>query len=91
MRYLLTIGLCLSAGCTGLPPAEDPPPMRTLAKDPEHVLALVQLARYYHSSLRILERARNLYERALEELAPILFPDGAPARGQDQVLRQNRR
>lgn len=34
---------------------------------------------------------RQVYTRALEELAPFLYPEGVPARSQSNFLRQNRR
>ena len=46
---------------------------------------------YWQPVREVIYFKRRVYERALEELAPILFPDGIPARGQAQVLRQNRR
>ena len=47
--------------------------------------------RYWQPLREVIYFKRRVYERALEELAPLLFPDGTPNRAQTRHLRQQRR
>ena len=47
--------------------------------------------KYWQPVREVIYFKRRVYERALEELAPILFPDGVPSRPQANYLRQHRR
>lgn len=47
--------------------------------------------KYWQPVREVIYFKRRVYERALEELAPLLFPEGAPARPHTNYLRQNRR
>ncbi|MCW8903888.1 RNA pyrophosphohydrolase [Sedimenticola sp.] len=47
--------------------------------------------KYWHPLREVVYFKRKVYVQALEELAPLLFPEGAPARTQTNYLRQNRR
>jgi len=47
--------------------------------------------RYWQPLREVVYFKRRVYTQALEELAPLLFPDGVPARSQSNYLRQNRR
>ncbi len=52
--------------------------------------------RYWHPLREVVYFKRRVYEQALEELAPLLYPEGVPTRhvpvsGQNQCLRQKRR
>ena len=47
--------------------------------------------KYWQPVREVIYFKRRVYERALEELAPILFPDGVPSRPQTSYLRQHRR
>lgn len=51
--------------------------------------------KYWQPVNEVIYFKRRVYERALEELAPLLFPEGAPVRQrrpqQSQFLRQHRR
>jgi putative (di)nucleoside polyphosphate hydrolase len=47
--------------------------------------------KYWQPVREVIYFKRRVYERALEELAPLLFPDGAPVRSQVKYLRQHRR
>jgi putative (di)nucleoside polyphosphate hydrolase len=47
--------------------------------------------KYWQPVRDVIYFKRRVYERALEELAPILFPDGVPSRPQTNYLRQQRR
>jgi putative (di)nucleoside polyphosphate hydrolase len=46
---------------------------------------------YWHPLREVVYFKRKVYSRALEELAPILFPEGPPVRAHSNHLRQNRR
>jgi putative (di)nucleoside polyphosphate hydrolase len=45
---------------------------------------------YWEPVRDVIYFKRRVYERALEELAPLLFPEGAPARPQPRRQRQHR-
>lgn len=47
--------------------------------------------KYWQPVREVIYFKRNVYERALEELAPLLFPDGTPKRAPNGYLRQQRR
>jgi putative (di)nucleoside polyphosphate hydrolase len=47
--------------------------------------------KYWQPVREVIYFKRRVYERALEELAPLLFPDGVPTRPQTNFLRQHRR
>jgi len=47
--------------------------------------------RYWQPLKEVVYFKRKVYVSALEELAPLLFPDGPPSRSQTNYLRQNRR
>jgi putative (di)nucleoside polyphosphate hydrolase len=47
--------------------------------------------RYWQPLREVVYFKRRVYAQALEELAPLLFPDGTPARSHSNYLRQNRR
>ncbi len=47
--------------------------------------------KYWQPVREVIYFKRRVYERALEELSPLLFPDGAPVRSQSNYLRQQRR
>ncbi len=47
--------------------------------------------KYWQPIREVIYFKRRVYERALEELAPLLFPDGAPTRPHANFLRQQRR
>jgi putative (di)nucleoside polyphosphate hydrolase len=47
--------------------------------------------KYWQPVREVIYFKRRVYERALEELAPLLFPDGVPARPHTNYLRQHRR
>jgi putative (di)nucleoside polyphosphate hydrolase len=47
--------------------------------------------KYWQPVREVIYFKRRVYERALEELAPLLFPEGMPARPHTNYLRQNRR
>ena len=47
--------------------------------------------KYWQPVREVIYFKRKVYERALEELAPLLFPEGTPARPQAHYLRQQRR
>lgn len=47
--------------------------------------------KYWQPVREVIYFKRRVYERALGELAPLLFPDGAPSRPQANYLRQQRR
>jgi putative (di)nucleoside polyphosphate hydrolase len=47
--------------------------------------------KYWHPLREVVYFKRKVYSRALEELAPLLFPEGPPLRSHANYLRQNRR
>ena len=47
--------------------------------------------KYWQPLREVIYFKRNVYERALEELAPLIFPDGSPNRAPSGYLRQQRR
>ncbi len=47
--------------------------------------------KYWQPVREVIYFKRKVYSRALEELAPVLFPDGPPARTGSNYLRRNRR
>ena len=47
--------------------------------------------KYWQPLREVVYFKRKVYSKALEELAPLLFPEGAPVRSQTNYLRQNRR
>lgn len=47
--------------------------------------------KYWQPVREVVYFKRRVYSQALEELAPLLYPDGAPARHQANYLRQGRR
>ena len=47
--------------------------------------------KYWQPVREVIYFKRKVYERALEELGPLLFPEGLPARPQSNYLRQHRR
>jgi putative (di)nucleoside polyphosphate hydrolase len=47
--------------------------------------------KYWQPVREVIYFKRRVYERALEELAPLLFPEGTPARPHTSYLRQHRR
>lgn len=47
--------------------------------------------KYWQPVREVIYFKRHVYTRALEELAPLLYPDGAPVRSHSNYLRQNRR
>jgi putative (di)nucleoside polyphosphate hydrolase len=47
--------------------------------------------KYWQPVREVIYFKRHVYTRALEELAPLLYPEGAPVRAQSNYLRQNRR
>lgn len=49
--------------------------------------------KYWHPLTEVIYFKRHVYERALRELAPLLFPEGSqpPQRKQSNYLRQQRR
>jgi putative (di)nucleoside polyphosphate hydrolase len=47
--------------------------------------------KYWQPIREVIYFKRNVYTRALEELAPLLYPDGVPVRSHSNYLRQNRR
>ena len=47
--------------------------------------------KYWQPVREVIYFKRNVYTRALEELAPLLYPEGAPLRAHSNYLRQNRR
>ena len=46
---------------------------------------------YWQPVQEVIYFKRRVYERALEELAPLLFPDGVPARPSNDKRRQQQR
>ncbi len=47
--------------------------------------------KYWYPVKEVIYFKRNVYAKALEELAPLLYPEGTPGRLQTSYLRQNRR
>lgn len=47
--------------------------------------------KYWLPVREVIYFKRSVYARALEELAPLLYPEGLPARSHSNYLRQNRR
>lgn len=47
--------------------------------------------KYWQPLREVVYFKRQVYSRALEELAPLLFPEGAPSRSQSKYLRKRRR
>lgn len=47
--------------------------------------------RYWQPVREVIYFKRQVYTRALEELAPLLYPEGTPGRSHANFLRQNRR
>ncbi|MCU7918945.1 MAG: RNA pyrophosphohydrolase [Candidatus Thiodiazotropha sp. (ex Dulcina madagascariensis)] len=47
--------------------------------------------KYWQPIREVIYFKRNVYTQALEELAPLLYPEGAPGRSHSSYLRQNRR
>ncbi|MGD2083126.1 MAG: RNA pyrophosphohydrolase [Chromatiales bacterium] len=47
--------------------------------------------RYWQPVREVVYFKRRVYAQALEELAPLLFPEGPPTRSHSNYLRQNRR
>jgi len=47
--------------------------------------------KYWQPVREVIYFKRKVYERALEELGPLLFPEGLPARPHSNYLRQQRR
>lgn len=47
--------------------------------------------KYWQPVKEVIYFKRRVYERALQELAPLLFPEGAPVRSNNKFLRQQRR
>jgi len=47
--------------------------------------------KYWQPVREVIYFKRHVYTRALEELAPLLYPDGVPVRSHSNYLRQNRR
>ena len=47
--------------------------------------------KYWYPVREVIYFKRRVYERALEELAPLVFPEGPPARAHTNYLRQKRR
>lgn len=47
--------------------------------------------KYWQPVREVIYFKRGVYTRALEELAPLLYPEGAPVRAHSNYLRQNRR
>ncbi len=47
--------------------------------------------KYWQPVREVVYFKRQVYSRALEELAPLLYPDGAPSRNHTIYLRQGRR
>jgi putative (di)nucleoside polyphosphate hydrolase len=47
--------------------------------------------RYWQPVREVVYFKRRVYSKALEELAPLLFPEGPPARARSSYLRQGRR
>lgn len=47
--------------------------------------------KYWQPLREVVYFKRRVYSQALEQLAPYLFPEGAPARSSSNYLRQNRR
>ena len=47
--------------------------------------------KYWQPVREVVYFKRRVYSNALEELAPLLFPDGAPMRSRSNYLRHGRR
>ncbi|MCP4992426.1 MAG: RNA pyrophosphohydrolase [Gammaproteobacteria bacterium] len=47
--------------------------------------------KYWHPLKEVVYFKRKVYSRALQELAPLLFPEGPPHRSQNKFLRYRRR
>jgi len=47
--------------------------------------------KYWQPVREVIYFKRQVYTRALEELAPLLYPEGTPGRSHSNYLRQNRR
>ncbi len=47
--------------------------------------------KYWQPLREVVYFKRRVYERALRELAPLVFPDGTPVRDMPKLARQNRR
>ncbi|HHH38913.1 MAG TPA: RNA pyrophosphohydrolase [Sedimenticola sp.] len=47
--------------------------------------------KYWQPLREVVYFKRHVYDRALNELAPLLFPEGAPQRSRSSYLRHNRR
>ena len=47
--------------------------------------------KYWQPVREVVYFKRQVYSRALEELAPLLYPDGGPSRSHTNYLRQGRR
>ena len=47
--------------------------------------------KYWQPVREVVYFKRRVYSKALEELAPLLFPEGAPIRSRSSYLRQGRR
>ena len=47
--------------------------------------------KYWQPLREVVYFKRRVYSKALQEFAPILFPEGIPLRTQSNYLRQNRR
>jgi putative (di)nucleoside polyphosphate hydrolase len=47
--------------------------------------------KYWQPVREVIYFKRQVYTKALEELAPLLYPEGAPSRAHSNYLRQNRR
>ena len=62
---------------------------RTKGEQAEH--SQVQIWRDWQPVREVIYFKRKVYERALEELAPLVFPEGVPSRPQTNYLRQHRR
>ena len=47
--------------------------------------------KYWQPLREVIYFKRRVYSRALEELAPLLFPEGPPGRSHNNYLRNRRR
>ena len=63
-----------------------------LDKTPKPEFDSWRWVRYWQPIREVVHFKRRVYARALEELAPLLYPDGVPSRAaHTRFLRQNRR
>ncbi|HEC16728.1 MAG TPA: RNA pyrophosphohydrolase [Sedimenticola sp.] len=60
-----------------------------LDKSPEPEFDQWRWVKYWHPLREVVYFKRRVYARALEQLAPLLFPEGPPVRRYSNHLRQN--